>query len=196
MRIVLVLLALAVSSVANAESIDIPLTDLTGDYDSGFQIPNDAPRVRLGTFVIPPDVASIDLMTLVVTGSNTNGRRICVYDVGGQTVRDTIPAVTQMRLLLTAEPLGEDCFFGLVSLPEPAFVDAAGLVGPCDVGNPLDPNLLLNSTIQAELECTFTSGCDIWLDGLATLSDVHLVLEAQIVSAETRSWGMVKALYR
>lgn len=111
MRLVLVLLALAISSTANAESIDIPLTDLTGDYDSGFQIPNDAPRVRLGTFVIPPDVASIDLMNLVVTGSRIGGWRICEYDVGGgQTVLDTIPAVPQMRLILTAEPLAEGCF--------------------------------------------------------------------------------------
>lgn len=83
-----------------------------------------------------------------------------------------------------------------MSLPDPAFVDLAGLVGPCDVGNPLDHNLLLNTTVQAELECTFTTGCDIWLDALATLSDVRLVLDAQIVAAETRSWGMIKSLYR
>lgn len=197
MRLALLLLGLAVSCIANAESIDIPLTDLTGNYDSGFQDPNDAPRVRIGTFIIPENVASIDLIHLVVTGSNTGGWRICEYDIGGgQTVLDTIPAVTQMRLLLTAEPLGEGCFFGLVSLPDPAFVDASGLVGHCDVGNPLDSNLLLNVTVQAELECTFTDGCDIWLDALATLSDVRLVLDAQIVAAETRSWGMVKALYR
>jgi hypothetical protein len=197
MRLALLLLGLAVSCTANAESIDIPLTDLTGNYDSGFQDPNDAPRVRIGTFIIPENVASIDLMHLVVTGSNTNGWRICEYDIGGgQTVLDTIPAVTQMLLLLTAEPLGEGCFFGLVSLPDPAFVDASGLVGHCDVGNPLDPILLLNTMVQAELECTFTDGCDIWLDALTTLSDVRLVLDAQIVAAETRSWGMIKALYR
>lgn len=197
MRIAVVLLAVAVSCSAQAESINIPLTDHTGNYDSGFQEPNDAPRVRLGTFIIPPDIASIDLVNLVVTGSSTNGWRICEYDIGGgQTVLDTIPAVPEMRLLLTAAPLGEECFFGLVSLPDPAFVDASGLVGPCDVGNPMDLNLLLNTTVQAELECTVTSGCEIWMDALATLSDVRLGLEVQMVAAETRSWGMIKALFR
>jgi len=42
----------------------------------------------------------------------------------------------------------------------------------------LDPNLLLNTTVQAELECNFSPLCIPWLDALATLTEVHPVLDA------------------
>ena len=98
-------------------------------------------------------------------------------------------------------------FFGLFALSStvtaflaPLLVatvtDQFGWVTSCDIANPLDPNLLLNTTVQAELECNFSPSCGPWIDALATLTDVHLVLDAQIVDVDLTAWGAVKALYR
>ena len=114
----------------------------------------------------------------------------------GQTILDTLSVVTQMRLILTAEPLEGDCFFGIVNLPTPTFVDEWGPVESCDTGDPLDLDQLLNTTIQAELECNFSPPCTPWIDALATLTDVRMVLEGQFVAAQIRTWGEIKALYR
>ena len=97
---------------------------------------------------------------------------------GGQVYRDTMSVVTQMRLVLTAPTLEGDCFFGIVNLLAPTFTDQFGWVTSCDIANPLDPNLLLNTTVQAELECNFSPLCIPWLDALATLTEVHPVLDA------------------
>lgn len=197
MKSAILILCLIIASTALADPANIALPDLTGDYDSGFMDPNDAPRVRLNAFTIQPEVISIQSLRVVMSGSNENGSVICERDIGGgQVVRDTMSVVTQMRLVLTAPTLEGDCFFGIVNLLAPTFTDQFGWVTSCDIGNPLDPNLLLNTTVQAELECNFSPSCGPWIDALATLTDVHLILDAQIVAVDLTAWGAIKALYR
>ena len=98
------------------DNVKIVLPDLTGDYDSGFIDPNDAPRVRVSSFSIPQDVLSLNNMRVVMSGSNEDGSMYCEYEVGGVVYRDTMSMVTQMRLVLTAPTLDGGCFFGIVNL--------------------------------------------------------------------------------
>jgi len=197
MRPAILILFLIIASAAFADSVDIVLPDLTGDYDSGFMDPNEAPRVRLDSFTISPNVVLIHNLRVVMSGTNENGSMICEYDIGGgQVIRDTLEVVTQMRLILTAPTLEGGCFFGVVNLLAPTFTDEFGWVTSCDIADPLDPNLLLNTKVQAELECNFSPLCDPWIDALATLTEVHLILDAEIVATERRTWGQIKALYR
>ncbi len=113
MKPVLITLLMILSCAAGAETVTIDLDNLVGDYDSGFIDPNDAPRIRLQSFTIPPEVNSLESLQVVMSGTNIDGWRICEIDVGGGVVvQDTTSIVTQMRLVLTAPTLGGDCFFG------------------------------------------------------------------------------------
>ena len=159
---------------------------------SGSAIAN---TVSTGAFTIPPEVVSIEQLRLVMTGTNSDGWMICEYEVGGYTIQDTLSVMTQMRLVLRAETLEGGCFFGIVNLSTPTFTDESGPIGDCDVGSPLEPDLLLNTTIQAELECNFSPPCDAWIDALVTLTDVRVVIDGQIVAVESGTWGGVKALF-
>ncbi len=197
MKPVLITLLMILSCAAGAETVTIDLDNLVGDYDSGFIDPNDAPRIRLQSFTIPPEVNSLESLQVVMSGTNIDGWRICEIDVGGGVVvQDTTSIVTQMRLVLTAPTLGGDCFFGIVNLLSSSFTDASGPVTSCNPAEPLDPDLLLDTTVQAELEVNFSPGCEVWLDALVVLSDVRLLLQVETVSTESRSWGEIKALYR
>jgi hypothetical protein len=196
MRPVSLLLCLAISTATCAHSLEIALPGLVGGYDSGFVPPDAAPRVRTTTFTIPPEVIAIDQLQLVLSGTNADGWMICEITLpGGQTHLDTLSVVTPMRLVLTAETLGGDCFFADVNLLASSFVDVGDNVGPCDVGNPLDLDLLLNRRVRADLECGFSPNCDAWIDALVTLTDVHFLLEGTTVAVERRTWGEIKALY-
>lgn len=197
MKPVLITLLMILSCVAGADTVTIDLDSLVGDYDSGFIDPSEAPRIRFQPFTIPADVNALESLQLVMSGTNIDGWQICEFDLGGGVViRDTTSIVTQMRLVLTAPPLGEDCFFGFVNLLSSSVTDASGPVTSCNVGEPLDPDLLLNTTVQAQLEVNFSPGCEVWLDALVVLSDVRLLLQVETVAAESRSWGEIKALYR
>ncbi len=66
MRLTILLFCLAISTLSFADSVEIALPDLTGDFDSGFLPPNDAPRVRNCTFTIPPGVESVDQLQLIM----------------------------------------------------------------------------------------------------------------------------------
>jgi hypothetical protein len=196
MRLVVLLSCLAIFSAAHADSVQIPLPGLAGDFDSGFLPPDDAPRVRTETFTIPSEIVSIDQMRLVMSGENSDGWMICEYDVGGHAHQKPLSVVTQMRLVLTAETLGEGCFFGIVNLLTRTFVDESGSVGACNIGYPLEPDLLLNTAIHAELECNYSPPCAAWIDALVTLIDVRMVIDGQNVVAETGTRGQIKAFYR
>jgi len=77
-----------------------------------------------------------------------------------------------------------------------AFTDETGMIDGCDGDNPPDPDLLLNTPIQAELHCTFSQPGEVWIDPLATLTDMSVKIVGQIVAAKARTWGEIKALYR
>jgi hypothetical protein len=193
----LALVVLLAAGATPAETIHVDLPFLTGDYDSGLVPPDDAPRLRTGTFNLPAELATIADLSLVISGANlADGQMVCEVDIGGETHLDTLTVPTRMRLVLSAEPLGEGCFFGIVNLLEPEVVDAAGPVLDCDPGQPLDPDLLLGATIEASLECQFSPSCDPLVDARASLSEVRLEVEGELVAAGRRSWSGIKALYR
>ena len=197
LRLAILIACLFIANATCADTVNIALPDLTGDYDAGLLPPNDAPSLRFSTFTIPPEVMSIQNMRVVMSGASENGWMICEYDIGGgETVLDTFPVITNMRLFLTAPTLEGGCFWGIVNLPAPTFTDESGSVITCDFAEPLDPDLLLNTTVQAELICYFSPMCDPYIDPLASLTDVHLVLNAQLVTAGRKTWGEIKALYR
>ena len=194
MRLLLLLVMLiCVAGSAGADPVAITLTDLSGDYDAGFVEPNLAPGVRSHTFIIPPEVRSIDRLRVVGWGDVVEGAMICERNVGGQTVRDTLPTYPAMRITLTAEPLGGGCYFAVVDL---GGAGAAVDVTDCDPGDPLDPDLLLGATIQAELTCGSAPSCTPWIDALATVTRVDLIVEGQVVPTATTTWGEIRALYR
>ena len=197
MKMTLLLICLLLTSAACADTFEIPLPGLTDDFDSGFAPPNEAPSMRSVTFTIPPEIVSISQLILTMSGTSSEGFVIREIDIGeGQTIVDTLAVTPDMRLILTAEPLGDDCFFGIVNLTTLIFTDETGMIGGCDGGNPPDPDLLLNTTIGAELHCTFSEPGYVWIDPLATLTDVSVIVVGQTVAAEARAWGGIKALYR
>ena len=194
MRVLIPILGLIIANVACADTVEIPLP---GDYDSGFLPPNDAPRTRYMSFTIPAEVISIQNLQVVLSGSNQDGSKICEREIGGgQTVLDTLSVVTPMRLILLAKTLEGDCFFGIVNLLEPIFTDASAPMNTCGIYEPLDPDLLLGTTVHAGLECNFAPDCAPYIDALTNLTEVSLILEAYIVAGERRTWGRIKALYR
>jgi len=196
MKPLLLFLCLTLSPIAKAEILEIPLAPLHGDYDPGCAEPNDAPASRTLTFTLPEGVASINLMRMKISGTGSSGYYITERQFpGGLVAYDTLTYPADIRLLLTAPSLGESWFFGIVGVPEPAVVDGMGTLtgGP----NPsLDPNLLLGSTITAEMYMMFDLCNDAWIDPLTAMTEVYLILDAVTVASETTVWGRVKALYR
>ncbi len=197
MILTVLILCLLAAGAVGAETVTVPLTDLAGAYDSGLLPPDDAPSLRAAVFAFPPEVVAIRNLQVVMSGTSAEGAEICERDLGGgQVAADTLAVVAQMRLVLTAPTLGAGCFFGVVSLPDPAFVDAAGWVADCGLGDPRDLDQMLGQTVQAELECYYAGLCEPWIDTAAVLGEVRLVLDAQTVPFAGGSWGGVKALYR
>ena len=132
-----------------------------------------------------------------MSGTSQDGWFIRETDIGGGQVQlDTLSVPTSMRLFLRASTLGNACFFGIVSLPAPDFIDESAWIVDCDPGDPLDLNLLLGTTVEAELLCYFSPQGDPYVDPLATLTDVRLVINGEIVTVGRRTWGMIKAQYR
>lgn len=198
MRPAILLLCLVAAGSAGADPVEIPLTDLTGEYDSGWVPPNDSPRIRTSTFTIPAEVQSINDLLVVLSGVNLgDGKMICSYDIGGgQVFQDTLSAPTELRLNLTAPTLDGGCFWGLIVPLTPEFSDQSFAVMSCDHIDPLDPDLLLGTTVQAELECSFSPDCEPYLDSMASLTEVRLVIDAQLVADRRQTWDQIKALYR
>jgi hypothetical protein len=197
MRPTILILYLIIASAAGAASVDIPLPNLTDDYDGGLVPPDDAPSARTTAFTIPSEVASILNMRVVMSGISEDGWFIQERDIGGgEVLLDTLSVPTNMRLFLRAPTLEGGCFFGVVNLPAPDFTGESGWIIDCDFGNPLDLDLLLGTTIEAELICHFSPPGDPYVDPLATLTDVRLVIDSQLVTAGRRTWGEIKAHYR
>jgi len=196
MRLLVLVICLIFTGAAGADPVDIALPALSGDYDSGFLLPNDAPRTRINSFTIPPEVTSIQDLQMVLSGTGEDGWEIIERDIGGWTILDTLSVVNQMRLLLTAPTLDGGCFWGFVHLSSSTIIEVSGVVNSCDHVDPLDPDLLLGTTVQAELICNFSPQGDVYLDALATVTEVHLVLNVQDVAAGRQTWGRIKALYR
>lgn len=187
---------IACTGAAAAETVEFALPDLAGAYESGLAPPDDAPRLRTVDFTFPASLVSLDGLEVAMSGTSSFGRVVCEYQVGGQTVRDTLDAPAQMRLVLTAETLGGGCFFGAVTPLTPEFDGAVGPIEDCALGDPLDPDLLLGTTIHAELECRLTSPCGAWLDAHVEPTDIRLRVDGQLVAAEATSWGGIKTRYR
>jgi hypothetical protein len=185
-----------VATIAGADPVEIALPDLIGDYDSGFVPPNPAPSTRTQSFTIPAEVTSIGDLQLVLSGTGEDGALIMVREVGGTTVRDTLPVSNQLRMVLTAPTLDGGCFWGFVPLTSPTVVEVSGPVQSCDHVDPLDFDLLLGTTVQAELFCYFPPADEVYLDTSSTLTAVHLVVNAQEVAGERQTWGRIKVLYR
>jgi hypothetical protein len=191
------LLGLVLASTAAADSVEIPLPTLTGDYDAGLLPPDDAPSSRSTVFTIPSKVAAMLNMSVEMSGTSQDGWFIRETDIGGGQVQlDTLSVPTSMRLFLRAPTLDDRCFFGVVSLPAPDFAGESAWIVDCDPGDPLDLNLLLDTTIEAELVCYFSPLGDPYVDPLATLTDVRLIISGEIVAGARGTWGMIKAQYR
>lgn len=198
MKTAILLLCWFTVCTASAETVQISLPDLTGNYDSGFIEPNVDPRLRTANFSIPQEVSAINNLQVVMSGQDEGeGAMICTIDIGGgEVIQDTLSVITQMWLVLTSPTLDDGCFYGQVSLLETEFTDLFGWVTSCDTGEPLDLDLLLGTPIQAELECSFNPGCEPYMDTVAALTDVYLALDAEMVAADRQTWGQIKALYR
>lgn len=197
MRTVLLILALAgLASAAAAQDTIVALPLLEGDYDAGDVLPNDQPSRRSCTFEIPPQVENIAMMRMVMSGSATEGAYITERDVGGIVVRDTIYYPGYMYLSLSAPPLGEATLYSVQSLPETGATNAEAHFLHSEDPGPPDFNLLLGATIEAELILRSGLATGHWIDPLASVTDLHLRIEGQIVPAAARSWGEIKTLFR
>ncbi len=147
----IVLLCFVVAGVAAAESFTIALPDLVGDYDTGAVPPNDAPSGALTSFTLSTDISSISHMRMALSGTSEGGQTIFSREVGGFTVYDTLPVFGTMRLFLTASTLDGGCFTGAIGMTNPEYDGTTEFVQDCDYLNPLDYNLLLNTTVQVFL---------------------------------------------
>ena len=44
--------------------------------------------------------------------------------------------------------------------------------------------------------CGFSPPCEPWIDGMAEVAEVTLVVEGQVVPNAPTTWGAIRALYR
>lgn len=192
--LILALVLLASAVAAQDAVVSLPL--LLGDYDAGYVLPNDQPDRRSCTFTISPDVLTIDMMHMIMSGTGTEGAYITERDVGGTVFRDTLSYPCQMFLVLTADPLDGAHLLAGEWLPESGVTDAVAGFTHSEDAALLDFNLLLNTTVGAELICYFGVAEGHWIDPLGTVTDLHLRIQGQTVPTATSTWGDVKAIYR
>jgi len=190
----LLLLVSPATAPAQTTIVDLPL--LVGEYDAGFVLPNDQPDRRSCTFIMPPEVATIDMMHLIMSGSGTDGRYVVERSVGGIVVTDTLDVPCTMMLLLTADTLDGAQLLSGAELPENVIVDFLGGFTHSEDAALLDFNLLLGTPIGAELICRFDVTAGHLVDPLGIVTDIHLRLQGQTVPAAEHTWGGVKALFR
>jgi hypothetical protein len=182
-------LALALAGMAWAGQSIPYLTELTGPYETCWVPPETAPYIRLTSFVLPPEVAHIEEMHLVLSGVMCPGMIEC------NLTGDPDSIVDAQRLIAglwspAVDPW--DWSFATVQPPAGPFAELSGLFHI-----DFDLDLLLGNEILVEL--TIDSALWVWCRGLidsyATLTEVRLEIECPL-PAERGTWGAVKAMYR
>jgi hypothetical protein len=174
---------------AIAATTTIALPALLGKYQSYPYIdPNWGVDYRATTFTVPESVASIEEMSLVLTGTWTEGVISCEpgpYE---------FTSGPEIWVVLTVP---EGCFAAYIVPPDGEFENWSAAFEPCHPPGDLDLNMLLGQEIPVEIRpLLWIFGlCEVAVDSYGTLTDVRLVVRGSVPVAAA-SWTAVKALYR
>lgn len=176
-----------------AAAIDFPLSGLAGGYENSTTMLPDFgyPTSRSFDFTIPDDVASIEQMTAVISGTWVAGVAMCDIDDPFAT-----PLMPEMILEISSDAFPGDFFSAGFRLAEGQFTDlTASFMSCCPMGV-LGFDQLLGADLHARLSPSIGLVGICWetVDTYGVLDDVRLVLTGT-VPAERSDWGGIKALY-
>ena len=193
----LALLALAATAAPTAgQPLAVDLPDLQGVYDSGDDLSGNEPTVRATTFTLPPEVAGLGGLRLVLTlADDYPGAYESCRILQGFTVCDTLPTVAGLAVAITADPLG-DCVFQASGSIQEDWSAGIDLVAVCP-GEPVGVDALIGVPVRAELSSPprVPAGHDLLAPAGVTVVAARLEPLGVVPDDET-TWSTVKARYR
>lgn len=200
MRILIIaILFLLAGCPAQAESFEIGLSGLAGEYAYLGADP-EAPQGRQMVVTFSPGFVGFESIRLKIFGVwEQQGEYEVVREVGGIAYRDTLPFIASFQMVLTTPDMGDDVFWARI--PEPWGTMEGWESGflyccPNRQIQPDDAALLVGQevTIQFYL-LEIIRPEDMVVEPMGRLDEVYLVFEGAVPVA-SGTWGGVKALYR
>jgi hypothetical protein len=190
----LLLIALfALTGTAFAEVVDISFPELTGDYQTGWLPPINAPASKTTSFSFPLDVQSMDGLRFVISGDWVEGVIICANLWGPPDTTSFTPALT---MYLRAPDAFDGVFHASVHLASGSSTLVSPTLEYLYPPGGEDINLLLGTEIFVELACEhLLLDCHAEVDSYGTLTEVRLEAFGAVPTDE-HSWGAVKSLFR
>jgi hypothetical protein len=183
---------LAVPSLA--DTVVVPLPELTGDYEAdSFTEPNFGhPYLRSLDLILPPGITGIDQLQLVLAGDWTVGEIIC-YDGEEPSFYPFTPALT---VFITSDAFPGDFFVASV-LPEGGAFTLTDAFGSCCPQGVLEFDQLLGVSLHVELlvDWALIGICSLVEDAYGSVDEVRLEIDGT-VATQRDTWSAVRGLYR